>query len=67
MTLDTALQALAVIIPVAALATVVTEIVTRDPRILWEIVTDVRAMARPDRHGPANSNRPGRSTDRRAA
>ncbi|MGQ9371968.1 hypothetical protein [Azospirillum sp. ST 5-10] len=67
MILDSVLQALAVVVPVAALATVISEIVARDPKILWEIVTDVRALARPSRPLPANANRPRRMPSRRAA
>ncbi|HYG87828.1 MAG TPA: hypothetical protein VD978_16335 [Azospirillum sp.] len=49
MVLDHALEILALVVAVAGFATVVSEIVTRDPGLLREIVTDVRAMARPGR------------------
>ena len=47
MFLDHALEILALVFSLAGLAAVVSEIVTRDPGLLWEIVTDVRAVARP--------------------
>lgn len=51
MTLDHALEILALVFALAGLAAVITEILGHDPRLLGEIVTDVRAMARPER-GP---------------
>lgn len=48
MTLDQALEILAVVFAFAGLAAVISEILAHDPGILDEIVTDVRAMARPD-------------------
>lgn len=47
MFLDHALEILALVFSLAGLAAVVSEIVTRDSGLLLEIVTDVRAMARP--------------------
>ncbi|QQP93705.1 hypothetical protein IGS68_32345 (plasmid) [Skermanella sp. TT6] len=50
--LEIAVLALAV----AGLAAVIAEIVLKDPRMLSEIVTDVAAMARPQRRGGAVSS-----------
>ena len=41
---------------VAGLAAVIAEIVLKDPRMLSEIVTDVAAMARPQRRDAAVSS-----------
>jgi glutamine synthetase adenylyltransferase len=47
MPFDHALEIVALVVAVAGFAAVVSEIVARDPKLLLEIVTDVRAMARP--------------------
>ncbi|NYZ17807.1 hypothetical protein HL658_35135 [Azospirillum sp. RWY-5-1] len=44
--MDLGLSLVVLVVAVAGLATVITEILTRDPRLLLEIVTDSRAMAR---------------------
>lgn len=44
--MDLGLSLVVFVLAVAGLATVITEILTRDPRLLLEIVTDSRAMAR---------------------
>lgn len=46
--MDLGLSLVVLVVAVAGLATVITEILTRDPRLLLEIVTDSRAMARSD-------------------
>ncbi|HYG88169.1 MAG TPA: hypothetical protein VD978_18135 [Azospirillum sp.] len=48
MILAQALETLAIVFAFAGLAAVISEIVAHDPGLLDEIVTDVRAMARPD-------------------
>lgn len=44
--MDLGLSLVVLVVAVAGLATVITEILTRDPRLALEIVTDSHAMAR---------------------
>ncbi|HYD64632.1 hypothetical protein [Azospirillum sp.] len=57
MSFDYALEIVALVVAVAGFAAVVSEIVARDPKLLVEIVTDVRAMARPGAHVPPEDRR----------
>ena len=44
-----ALEMLALVVAVGGLVAVIAEILVKDPTVLPEIVTDVRAMAQPER------------------
>lgn len=61
--MDFGLSLVVLVVAVAGLATVITEILTRDPRLLLEIVTDSRAMARSER--PTATADTGRTPSRR--
>ncbi|UEM24992.1 hypothetical protein JL100_033425 (plasmid) [Skermanella mucosa] len=50
------LEIVVLAVAVAGLAAVIAEIVIKDPRMLSEIVTDVAAMARPQRRDTAVSS-----------
>jgi hypothetical protein len=48
-----ALEMLALVVAVGGLVAVIAEIVMKDPAALTEIVTDVKAMAQPERRQPS--------------
>ncbi|HYH20446.1 MAG TPA: hypothetical protein VD995_17710 [Azospirillum sp.] len=62
MSFDHALEIVALVVAVAGFAAVISEIVARDPKLLLEIVTDVRAMARPGAAVPSEDRRGGTAT-----
>ena len=62
MILDQALEIFALVFALAGLAAVISEIVSHDPGLLDEIVTDVRAMARPDGMPAEEAKTPARGT-----